>query len=79
MFSLTSQERLVLIIVISVIFAGTTLDYLFKCFPEIADIVNVMETSRLYTKVNINTLLARKRYAIEFLREKLKEIYDELE
>lgn len=31
------------------------------------------------TGVNINTLLARKRYAILFLREKLKEIYDELE
>lgn len=31
------------------------------------------------TGVNINTLLARKRYAIQFLREHLKEIYDELE
>lgn len=31
------------------------------------------------TKLSINTLLARKRYAILFLRERLKEIYDELE
>lgn len=31
------------------------------------------------TGVNINTLLARKRYAVQFLREELKEIYDELE
>lgn len=31
------------------------------------------------TGININTCLARKRYAILFLREKLKEIYDELE
>jgi RNA polymerase sigma factor (sigma-70 family) len=31
------------------------------------------------TGTNINTLLARKRYAVLFLREHLKEIYDELE
>ena len=30
------------------------------------------------TGININTLLARKRYAIQFLREHLREIYDEL-
>ena len=31
------------------------------------------------TGVNVNTLLSRKRYAVLFLREQLKEIYDELE
>lgn len=31
------------------------------------------------TGVGVNTLLSRKRYAILFLREHLKEIYDELE
>lgn len=31
------------------------------------------------TGVNINTLLARKRYALQFLREYLKEMYDELD
>ncbi len=30
------------------------------------------------TGVSINTLLARKRYAIQFLREHLKEIYNEI-
>lgn len=40
-----------------------------KSFEEIAEA----------TGVNINTCLARKRYAVQFLREKLKEIYDELE
>lgn len=29
------------------------------------------------TGININTLLARKRYAVSFLRQHLKEIYDE--
>jgi RNA polymerase sigma factor (sigma-70 family) len=29
--------------------------------------------------MNVNTLLARKRYAVQFLREYLKEVYDELE
>jgi hypothetical protein len=28
--------------------------------------------------VNINTLLARKRYAVRHLRERLQRIYDEL-
>jgi RNA polymerase sigma factor (sigma-70 family) len=31
------------------------------------------------TGVSVNTLLSRKRYAVLFLREQLKEIYDELE
>ncbi len=31
------------------------------------------------TGVNMNTLLSRKRYAVLFLREYLKEVYDELE
>jgi RNA polymerase sigma factor (sigma-70 family) len=31
------------------------------------------------TGVSINTLLSRKRYAVRFLRNQLKEIYDELE
>jgi DNA-directed RNA polymerase specialized sigma24 family protein len=31
------------------------------------------------TGVSMNTLLSRKRYAVRFLRNQLKEIYDELE
>ena len=31
------------------------------------------------TGVSVNTLLSRKRYAVKFLRDHLKEIYDELE
>jgi RNA polymerase sigma factor (sigma-70 family) len=31
------------------------------------------------TGISVNTLLSRKRYAILFLREHLKEVYDELE
>jgi RNA polymerase sigma factor (sigma-70 family) len=29
------------------------------------------------TGVNVNTLLSRKRYAVQFLRERLQEIYDD--
>ncbi len=39
-----------------------------KSFKEIAEI----------TGDNVNTLLSRKRYAILYLREKLKELYEEL-
>jgi RNA polymerase sigma factor (sigma-70 family) len=31
------------------------------------------------TGVPLNTLLSRKRYAVLFLRERLKELYDEME
>jgi RNA polymerase sigma factor (sigma-70 family) len=31
------------------------------------------------TGVNINTLLSRKRYAVQHLRERLQEVYDELD
>jgi DNA-directed RNA polymerase specialized sigma24 family protein len=40
-----------------------------KNFKEIAEI----------TGESINTLLSRKRYAVLFLREQLKELYDELQ
>ena len=40
-----------------------------KSFKEIAEI----------TGEPVNTLLSRKRYAVLFLREQLKELYDELE
>jgi RNA polymerase sigma factor (sigma-70 family) len=30
------------------------------------------------TGVNVNTLLSRKRYAVQYLRERLREVHDEL-
>jgi len=39
-----------------------------KSFNEIAE----------QTGVSVNTLLSRKRYAVLYLREKLKDLYDEL-
>lgn len=37
------------------------------------------EQISIETGIGLNTLLARKRYAVQSLREQLKEIYDELE
>ena len=39
-----------------------------KSFNEIAE----------QTGVSVNTLLSRKRYAVLYLKEKLKDLYDEL-
>ena len=54
MFSFTKQEKIVLIVLALIIFTGSTLNYVFKKYPQLNDIVNLIDSHKIYRKVNIN-------------------------
>lgn len=54
MVPLTRQERLVLITVGLVFLFGTIFEYVFKRNPVLEDIVNVMDSQKIYPKVDLN-------------------------
>ena len=55
MFDLTRQEQYVLLILAIIIFVGAVLEYSFKKYPQLKNIINVVETDQLYPKMDINT------------------------
>jgi len=55
MFSFTKQERTVLFLFALIIFFGSTLQYAFKKYPALKDIVNLIDSDRIYSKTDINT------------------------
>ena len=54
MFPITKQERLVLITFGFVFLFGTVFQYVFKKNPALENIVNVMDSEKIYPKVDIN-------------------------
>jgi competence ComEA-like helix-hairpin-helix protein len=67
MLSLTKQERLVLLILALVIFVGSILHYAFKKYPQLRDLVNLIESDRLYPKVDVNTASHEELVAIPYI------------
>ncbi len=54
MFSLTKEEKLVLLILGLVLLLGTGLNFIFKKTPALKDIVNLMDSQAIYPKVDLN-------------------------
>lgn len=55
MFFLTENERQALVVVVMVVLIGTTLQYMIKINPMLFDLINTIESPRLYPKINVNT------------------------
>jgi len=55
MFSFTKQERLVLYLLVLIVLLGSSLQFAFKKYPFLGDIVNLIDSNRIYHKVDINT------------------------
>ena len=55
MYHFNPQERVFLLSLCCVLFLGAALRLLIKVYPNIHNIINVMESERFYPKVNINT------------------------
>ena len=51
----TENERKAIVIVSLVFVLGLTIQYLFKTNPSIFDLVNAIETTRLYPQIDVNT------------------------
>ena len=69
MFHFTKQERTVLSLFILILVSGSIFQYAFKKYPELADMVNLIDSSRIYPKVNINTATFEELVDIPYIGE----------
>jgi len=68
-FYFTKQERLVLSILALVIFLGAFLQIVFKKYPQIHNIVNLIESDVIYHKVDLNTASHEELVAVPYIGE----------
>ena len=69
MLNITKQERLVLMVLASVLFFGSTLEYAFKKYPELKDVVNLVDSESIYRKVNVNKASSEELIDIPYIGE----------
>ena len=69
MFTFTKQERVVLFSFVLIILFGSTLQYAFKKFPLLKDIVNLIDSDKIYSKVDINTASFEELVNIPYIGE----------
>jgi len=69
MFSLTKQERLVLLVLAGVIFVGSFLQYVFKKYPHLKDSVHLIDSEALYEKVDLNRASVEELVRIPYIGE----------
>ena len=69
MFSFTKQERLVLYLLVLIVLFGSSLQVAFKKYPSLSDIVNLIDSERIYDKVDINTASFEELVKIPYIGE----------
>lgn len=69
MFSFTKQEKLVLLLFVFVVFSGSVMQVAFKKYPFLSDIVNLIDSDRIYPKINVNKATAQELVAIPYIGE----------
>ena len=69
MFCLTKQEKIVLIILSLVLLAGSAAHFIFYQYPQLKDIVNLLDSSDIYHKVDINTASTEELVDIPYIGE----------
>ena|SRR3989338_8337498 len=69
MLSLTKQERTVLVLFVAVMLSGSILHAAFKKYPHLYDIVNLIDSDVLYSKVDINTASLEELVGVPYIGE----------
>ena len=69
MFSFTKQERLVLYLFVLIVLFGSSLQVAFKKYPSLGNIVNLIDSDRIYYKVDINTASFEELVNIPYIGE----------
>ena len=69
MFAFTKQERLVLSLFVLIIFFGSILQYSFKKFHGLRDMVNLIDSDKVYKKINLNTAPMEELVGIPYIGE----------
>ena len=69
MLPFTKQERTVLSLFVLIISLGSLLHYAFKKYPALCDTVNLIDSDKMYSKVNINTASLEELIDIPYIGE----------
>lgn len=69
MFSFTKQERTVLSLFVLIVLSGSILQVAFKKYPSLRDIVNLIDSDKIYSKVDINTATLEELMAVPYIGE----------
>lgn len=69
MFSFTKQEQLVLYLFVCIVLSGSLLQHAFKKYPSLFDIVNLIDSDRIYFKVDINSAPFEELVGIPYIGE----------
>jgi len=69
MIGFTRQERTVLSVILAVVLAGLSFNFLFQRYPELKDLVNLIDSPKLYPKVNINTATKEELVSVPYIGE----------
>ncbi len=64
MFDLTKQERLVLISLGFILLLGATINYAFKKNPSLLNIINTLDSNKIYPKTDLNKATYEELLAI---------------
>ena len=67
MIGLTRQEKQVLVSLVFVFCVGTIVHYVFKVYPYLGDIVNVVDSELIYPKINVNEATAQEISNIPYI------------
>ena len=65
--NLTKQERLVVSWLAGILLVGSVLNYAFKKYPQLNDIVNVVDGNDLYDKLDVNTASYDELLALPYI------------
>jgi competence protein ComEA len=69
MFALTKQERAVLSLLAMIVLSGSMLRYAFKKYPVLKDAVNLIDSDKIYSKVDINAASLEELVDIPYIGE----------
>jgi len=69
MLSFTKQERIVLSLFVLIVLSGSIFQYAFKKYPSLKDIVNLIDSDRIYSKIDINSASFEEFVEIPYIGE----------
>lgn len=69
MFHFTKQEKQILLSLGLILLIGTSLHYAFKKYPNLHDIVNLIDSDKVHQKIDLNSATKEELIAIPYIGE----------
>ena len=69
MLHLTQQEKCVVLIIVCVVFVGSSVNYALKIYPGLSNFVNLMDEGCLYHKLDLNSSTSEELQTIPYIGE----------